>query len=303
MTGANATGTTCENGDRLYDEPMTTVGVVVVTYRSSATIEGCLRSLRAATATNAQVVVVDNASDDDSAEVASALGATVIRRDTNAGFGAGCNEGVRALDPSTEFVLFANPDTTWPLDQVDALIREAKSDPSVGLISPTLVDENNTTQPIVEDDLALGRVLRGMTRLGAAIRPRVPSEPKELEDVEWLHMAAALVPMSVVHETGGFDERFFMFGEDADFCRRVRGLGRRVVVSPRVFVTHIGGASVDGSHDADQAAGLRTRALALYLEKYQGVAARRVFGLVGAVVYSAARHRGQAREAWKALVG
>ena len=60
-------------------------------------------------------------------------------------------------------------------------------------------------------------------------------------------------------------------------------------------------ASMDATHDANALAGMRTRALATYLEKYQGKWARRVFGAVGTAVYGAARHRGQAREAWRAL--
>jgi hypothetical protein len=81
----------------------------------------------------------------------------------------------------------------------------------------------------------------------------------------------------------------------------VRALGKRVEVTADVRVTHIGGASMDASHDADALAGMRTRALAAYIEKYQGKLARRAFGAVGTAVYGIGRHRGQAREAWKAL--
>jgi len=106
--------------------------------------------------------------------------------------------------------------------------------------------------------------------------------------------------MPVVRTIGGFDERFFLFAEDADFCRRIRATGKRVVIAPEVRVMHAGGASFDVAHTSDETAALRTRALAAYLEKYQGRTARRVFGVVGALVYGLARHRGQAREAWKA---
>lgn len=280
---------------------MATVGVVVVTYRSAATIDSCLQSLRGARTSDVPIVVVDNASDDDSAQRAEAHGATVIRRATNGGYGVANNEGVRALPPDIDWVLFANPDTDWPRESLDALINEAGSEPHIGLISPTLVGEDGTPQAFVEDDFALGAVVRGMTRLGPPIRPRVPHGANALLDVASLHTAAALVPMSVVTAVRGFDEQFFLFAEDADFCRRIRAQGKRVVVTPRVRVTHIGGTSVAASADSDQAAALRTRALATYIEKYQGRFARRVFGLVGTAVYGVGGHRGQAREAWKAV--
>jgi GT2 family glycosyltransferase len=279
---------------------MARVGVVVVTYRSAATIENCLVSLRAASQEAIEIVVVDNASDDASAAAAAAGDpkALVMSRPSNDGYAVANNAGLAALTAETQFVLFANPDTVWPEGSIDALVRLAGADASIGLLSPALVGSGGEMQAIVEDDLSLRGVLRGMTRLGRPIRPRAP---EATADVDWVHTAAALVPIDVVRATGGFDERFFLFAEDADFCRRVRALGRRVAVTTDVRVSHVGGASMDATHDANALAGMRTRALAIYLEKYQGTFARRLFGAVGVAVYGASLHRAQAREAWRAL--
>jgi N-acetylglucosaminyl-diphospho-decaprenol L-rhamnosyltransferase len=278
---------------------MANVGVVIVTYRSAEVIGACLSSLHAASAAPLDVIVVDNASDDGSVDAARAAdpGAVIVSQPTNDGYGAANNAGIAALDPHTRHVLFANPDTVWPPGAIDALVARLH-DPNVGLVSPALVDRGGALQPIVEDDLSLGVTLRGMTRLRPPIRPRAPGADAA---VDWVHTAAAMVPIGVVRALGGFDERFFLFAEDADFCRRVRALGKRVEVATDVRVTHIGGASMDATHDADALAGLRTRAVATYLEKYDGKLARRVFGAVGTVVYGLGRHRGQAREAWKAF--
>ncbi|MDP1795247.1 MAG: glycosyltransferase family 2 protein [Acidimicrobiales bacterium] len=279
---------------------MARVGVVIVTYRSAPTIDACLLSLTNASSEPLDVVVVDNASDDDSAARAESHGVTVLRRAENAGYGRGCNDGIAALG-EVEVVVFANPDTVWPQGSIDALVALLGSDSRLGLVSPVLVDEKGLPQAIVERDLHLLAVLLGMTRLGRPVRPVTPSfVDGPLVDVDWLHTAAAVVPRATVDALGGFDERFFLFAEDADFCRRVRASGQRVVVAANVRVTHIGGASFDASFDRDGSAALRTRALGTYLEKYQGRGARRLFGAVGAVVYGIGRHRGQAREAWKA---
>lgn len=280
--------------------PMARVGVVIVTYRSAPTIDPCLTSLLAASSQPLDVVVVDNASDDNSAALAEAHGVRVIRRADNGGYGRANNQGIAALG-EVEVVVLANPDTVWPAGSIDALSGLLEGDASIGLLSPTLVEPNGLPQAFVERDLRLGSVLLAMTRLRRPIRPSAPSfVDGPLVEVDWLHPAAAMVPRATAEAVGGFDERFFLFGEDADLCRRIREHGQRVVVAANVRVTHIGGASFEASHDADGSAALRTRALATYLDKYQGTTARRVFGLVGALVYGLARHRGQAREAWKA---
>ncbi len=283
---------------------MARVGVVIVTYRSELTIGACVASLRGASADPVEIVVVDNASNDGSIRAATSAdaGVVIVSRPTNDGYGVANNAGVAALSPDTEFVVLANPDTVWPERAIDGLVAQL-GDESIGLVSPLLVEdlEGGWVQPIVEQDFSLGATLLSMLRLRPAIRPQWAPAAAGLADVEWLHTAAAVVPMSVFTAIGGFDERFFLFAEDADLCRRVRARGKRVVLSSYTSVQHTRGASFEASHDADGTAALRTRALALYLEKYQGRWARRAFGAVGTVVYGLARHRGQAREAWKAL--
>lgn len=278
---------------------MARVGVVIVTYRSASTVAACVTSLRPASVHDLDVVVVDNASDDASAELAAAVGARVLHNAENVGYGTACNQGVAALGP-VEVVVFANPDTVWPAGSIDALVATLDADPTIGLVSPVLVNGAGLPHPMVERDLHLAPVLLSLMRLRPPIRPQVPEFANgTLVDVEWLHTAAAVMPRATA-DAVGFDERFFLFAEDADLCRRVRAHGQRVVIAADVRVTHIGGASFEASHDADGSAALRTRALATYLDKYQGAAARRVFGVVGALVYGLGRHRGQAREAWKA---
>jgi GT2 family glycosyltransferase len=281
---------------------MATVGIVVVTYRSAGTIAACLQSLRTAFSGDCEVVVVDNASDDESGKIAEREGAKVTWLLKNYGYGHGNNAGLRALQTNPDYVVFANPDTVWPAESIDDLLATMKTNPDVGLLSPVLIGEDGTRQAFVERDLTLSRSLLGMTRLRPPVRPEAP-DPRVtgLIDVEWLHTAAAVVPMPVVRQIGGFDERFFLFAEDADLCRRIRAVGKRVSITSRVEVPHIGGTSVMNSNSAKEAAALRTRALAAYLDKYEGQLARRAFGAVGTVVYGLGRHTGQAREAWRAL--
>src|SRR5438067_50920 len=129
------------------------VTAVVVTYRSGPTIEACLRSLAAATVDRPQqIVVVDNASDDDTLARVQAAGVPVqlIARSTNAGFGAASNEGLaRAMG---DWVVFANPDTWWPPGSLDRLVGVAEEHHDA-LVCPALENSNGTLQATVETDL------------------------------------------------------------------------------------------------------------------------------------------------------
>ena len=132
---------------------MATVGIVVVTYRSAATVAACLESLRSAFSGEAEVVVVDNASDDESGKIAERAGASVTWLLKNYGYGHGNNAGLRALRSDPDYVVFANPDTVWPRESIDELLAILRTNPDVGLLSPVLIGSNGERQAFVERDL------------------------------------------------------------------------------------------------------------------------------------------------------
>ena len=145
-----------------------------------------------------EVIVVDNASDDGSAAAAEAAaprswsGRTVVRNDTNKGFGAANNDGLRRA--RGRWILFLNPDTVVPAGGLVDLLREASALPRAGAVSPSLVGDDGELQPIVERDLRLGRVLAGFLRVGGRNRPQpAPASGPPLA-VDWVHAAALAAP-------------------------------------------------------------------------------------------------------------
>lgn len=284
------------------------VDVVIVTYRSEATIGLCLRALPAAcTGLDARAVVVDNSSDDFTLESArdtiealsGSMSIKLLARGSNSGLAVGANAGLAALarngtegkDSDDEWVLYCNPDAILPPGSVSALVEAARewggANPA-GLIAPALVNLDGTPQPMVERTYRLGRALAGMFRLGGINRPKhAPLEGPPI-GVEWTHGAVVLMPLSVVKKLGGWDENYFLYAEDMDLCVRARAAGYDVIVVPEVRVPHTSGASAMLSGGEPVRAADRVRGMGRFLRLHQGRAAASAFGLASLLTSAAA---------------
>jgi N-acetylglucosaminyl-diphospho-decaprenol L-rhamnosyltransferase len=203
------------------------VGVVMVTFNSQRHLESSIGEL----ARRALVQVVDNASTDDSVTVARDLGALVLPLPHNIGFGAAANVGAAVLPADVDGLLFLNPDVRLDAESVAPLAR-AFDDPSVGLAAPRLRFPDGALQLSARDFPSL-RSLLGRWRNGFDARAEfVRARP------DWTIGAAFMMRRDDFVEIGGFDTRFFLYGEDVDLCCRVRERAMSVVVSDDVTFEH-----------------------------------------------------------------
>jgi GT2 family glycosyltransferase len=198
------------------------------------------------------LVLVDNASPDGSRAELSAYAARhpemvrFVQAGRNGGFAAGNNVGMRAVDAQAYFLL--NSDTVVRPGAVRALLDRLGSAADIGLVSPRLVWPDGTCQiscfrlhtPVSE--LIAGAQSGPITRLlrGYDVPLGVLDEAT---DVEWTSFAAVVVRAEVLRQVGTMDESFFMYFEDADYCRSVRQHGFRVVHEPLASVVHLRGKS------------------------------------------------------------
>ncbi len=204
------------------------VDVVVVTYNSAKELPDLFTALDSA----APVTVVDNASSDDSAAVAEALGAHVIRGEVNAGFGAGCNRG--ALRGSADYLLFLNPDARIAPADLEQLVAAFDANPDFAIGSPQLYVTDGRPQRVVwpfPRALDSWAEALGIERLFPNWR------------ADFVVGACLFVRRSAFEAVAGFDERIWLYGEETDLCRRVRDAGGTVAVVSEARATHIGGAS------------------------------------------------------------
>ena len=212
------------------------IHVVIVNWNSGAQLRECLASFAAAAnddITLARIAVIDNASEDGSADglEPASVPLTVVRNSENRGFAAACNQG--AIGSDAEYLLFLNPDTRLMPGSLEMPARYLQSaeHASVGIIGIRLVDANghvarNTTRSPSAWSM-IGNSL-GLDRL-------VPSVFPPLFLTEWAHDETRVVDQvmgafffvrrSLFEALGGFDERFFVYYEDLDFAMRARARG------------------------------------------------------------------------------
>ncbi len=268
------------------------VAVVIVSYRSEPTIGLCIRALAAACeGVEARGYVVDNASDDFSVDAARDAAAAiqadvpveVMPRHSNGGFSVGANLGMnRALATEPDWLLFLNPDAIMPPGSVRSMVDVATSWPRPAVVAPALVNLDGSPQPMVERTYRIGRVLAGMARIGGANRAKPVKEGVAPFASDWVHAAVLLVPTKLAQSIGGFDEGYFLYAEDMDFCLRARKAGADIVVAPSVRVPHVSGASAALSGGEPFRAADRVSGLGLFLRKEHGHWASALFGLATA---------------------
>jgi GT2 family glycosyltransferase len=176
-------------------------------------------------------IVVDNASEDDSAAVAQAHGARVIRNRRNEGYGRANNLGVKAAQ--SEFVLIVNPDVVIEPGAVAALLAGARRYPEAGFFAPRIVEPSGRV--FFQPRSLLAPYLKNPTGRLAL--------PEGDACVPFASGACFLMKRSLFLELGGFDDRIFLFYEDDDLCRRVAEASPALVHVPEAVVHHGRGRS------------------------------------------------------------
>jgi N-acetylglucosaminyl-diphospho-decaprenol L-rhamnosyltransferase len=207
---------------------MSPVTAIVVAFDSAHALPECLGALKAE---GVPVIVVDNASTDDSAGIAERQGVRVIRNARNEGYGRANNAGVRAAE--TELVLIVNPDVVVQRGAVAALVDAARRYSDAEFFAPQIVEPS-------------GRVFFQPRSLLAPYLTN-PTGRTSLPEGEacapFFSGACFLIRRDLFLRLGGFDENIFLFYEDDDLCRRVADSGSALIYVPKAVVRHARGRS------------------------------------------------------------
>jgi hypothetical protein len=233
--------------------PPPEVSVVVVTYNGRGHVERCLEALRRHAGLPHELIVVDNASPDGTADLVASLRpeARLLRNTENRGFGAACNQGLCAARAAR--VLLVNPDAELQAGALPALTGALDADPRLALVGPRTLDADGTAQLSFGPPLTLWHELR-RRRFDRALRARRPWAVAEAErevsrahEPLWLSASCVLARAEALSAVGGFDERYFLYEEDVDLCLRLRAAGFRLRHVPEATVVHLGGRAVQSA--------------------------------------------------------
>jgi GT2 family glycosyltransferase len=183
------------------------------------------------------VVVVDNCSGDDSVDVLRAAlpGILIVAKDSNGGFGAGCNAGIEyAVSMNMDYVWLINNDAIPEQRCLEHLLARAINDPSVGVVGALIREPSGT----IADHA--GCV---MSLITLHCRYTMSEADMAANRYAWITGASMLLSMRALQEIGTFDVGYFMYWEDADICHRLRQAGFTIAIASDAVVEHLAGTS------------------------------------------------------------
>lgn len=230
------------------------VGVVVVTYFSSSVIGGLLDSLDGGlSGLSWKVGVVDNGSTDGTVDIVGKRGIDILETNANLGYAAAINRGARRFADARS-ILVLNPDVTLTPGSVAAMFDVLQDDPEVGIVAPMTIIPGDPPRldPTQRHEPSLASTWV-TALLGPKVAARIPGcfeavvDPSRYEspcDVDWAVGAVLLVGRKCADRLGDWDESYFLYSEETDFCRRARQAGFVVRYTPTAVVEHLSGAGL-----------------------------------------------------------
>lgn len=215
------------------------ISFIIVNYQSRQFLQQCIKSIyEHAPAVPCEILLANN----DSEPLLNFLekpGLKILENQSNVGFGQACN--LAAKESNGEILFFLNPDTELKTSNVDDLVK-AFVDPNLGIVAPVLVMASGAIQP-----WSAGKTITPWRTLLNNLGDKqddffqkqiMPSE------ADWVSGGAFAIRKKTFLECGGFDEKFFLYFEDIDLCKRLRSLGKKIIILSSVKVLHLGGQSI-----------------------------------------------------------
>lgn len=253
---------------------MPDLAIIIVSHNTRAELERCLATLHdTPTRVSHEIVVVDNGSRDGSVAAVHQRWPTVrvIEIAENLGFAAANNRGIR--ETASDLILLLNSDTLVPAGAIDILVAELADAPDCAILGPRLVDAHGAIEISFGAMMSPWNELRQKVlgtlhgrRIGWASR-LVARRASRRREVHWVSGACLLVRRADAVAAGLLDERYFLYGEDVDFCEAVRARGRQVRFTPAADVVHERGRARASDPQASDAA-YRASHLAFYAKHH-----------------------------------
>lgn len=227
--------------------------IILVNYNSTDHLLACVKSIyHSLTGVSSKIIVIDNDSKDNVEQVtASFPNIQLIKNTTNMGFAKAVNQGIGK--GSLPYIMLLNPDTSISEDFFSKALEFMEQHPDVGIVGPKILDPDGSVQGSARSFPTPLTAIFGRTSLLTRLFPNNPISRQNIlttgfdgqstVPVDWISGAGMLVRRKAIDKVGLMDERFFMYWEDADWCKRMWEAGWKVIYYPVISLTHHVGTS------------------------------------------------------------
>lgn len=222
------------------------LSVIIVTYNCEEFIRKCINSTKKYLPKDSEIIVIDNSSTDKTGEILEEFKDSIklISSESNLGFGKACNKA--AKEALGEYLFLLNPDTEIIRPIFEELIEFYKSKTDLGILAPKLIMPNGNIQPSVMNLPTVTKAFKEfILNQKNSYLPFYPKEENPTK-VECAFGAAWLISRKLYENLGGFDERYFLYYEDIDMCRKMNENKKTIYYYPKASILHlVGGVKSD----------------------------------------------------------
>ena len=242
-----------------HEDKMADVDIIIVNFESSALTVACIDSIyRQTSASNVDIWVIDNDSSDNPDQIKTRFPAVHLHRNTkNVGFAAAVNQAIKK--GSAPRIILVNPDASVNEGLFDQALEYFREHSDVGILGPRILETDGSIQASARSFPTPLTALFGRQSLLSRLFPNNRlTKTNLLADeivkqnmptaVDWVSGACMLIRRKAVEEVGLLDDKFFMYWEDADWCRRMWKSGWKVIYYPDASVIHTAGESSRKNH-------------------------------------------------------
>lgn len=223
------------------------VSIIIVNYKTPRKTNACIDSIKGSDTgdLNLEIIVVDNNSEDDSVKKIKAKhpDVKIIENPKNLGMGGGNNIGI--AEAKGRSLLILNPDTLIKKDAIKELYEAIRSKEEVGVVGPRLLNPDNSLQysclrfPKIYTPIIRRTFLGRLTKKQLDRFLMKDFDHKQSREVDWMIGSCLMLDRKLLDKRGrAFDDKFFMYFEDTDLCRRAQKNGLKVVYHPKAEVVH-----------------------------------------------------------------
>lgn len=243
--------------------------IVIVNWKSISLLLNCIDSIKKHTQATYEIIVIDNSSgNEEQKELKKMEGIRLILNTENRGFAAANNQGFDIANG--DYILMLNPDTIVLNNSIDEMIDFLKKRPTIHAVGPKLYySEKLDYHPSVKQFPTPFKQLLWMLPLSGVLRnlkTKITFNPDKIQRVNCVWGAAIMFKKEVFEKIGYLDERFFIYSEEVDFCKRMSIAGLNIYYFPKAEIIHYGGKSQEKASVSKNR--MLWTSLSKYFEKY-----------------------------------